>query len=104
MIIAQLNLNSLRNLFHCLVQQFIENVDILMVSETKLDNSFPVGKFLIHCYGPPIRLDRDIHAGDLMLNASLKVFRYIREYDNWSIAIVRVSATFLKHRCYTCIF
>ena len=38
-----------------------------MVSETKLDNSFPVGQFLIDDYGPPIRLDRDIHGGGLML-------------------------------------
>ena len=38
-----------------------------MVSETKLDNSFPVGQFLIDGYDPPIRLDRDIHGGGLML-------------------------------------
>ena len=38
-----------------------------MVSETKLDISFSVGQFLIDDYGPPIRLDRDIHGGGLML-------------------------------------
>ena len=38
-----------------------------MVSETNLDNSFPVGQFLIDGHGPPIRLDRDIHGGGLML-------------------------------------
>ena len=38
-----------------------------MVSETKLDNSFPEGQFLIDGYDPPIRLDRDIHRGGLML-------------------------------------
>ena len=38
-----------------------------MVSETKLDNNFPVGQFLIDGYGPPIRLDRDIHGGGLIL-------------------------------------
>ena len=43
------------------------NHDFLMVSETKLDNSFPVGQFFIDGYGPPIRLDRDIHGGGLML-------------------------------------
>ena len=35
-------MNSLRNKFDCLVQQIIGDVDILMVSETKLDNSFPM--------------------------------------------------------------
>ena len=67
LIIGQLNINSLINKFDCLVQQITGNVDILMVSETKLDNSFPVGQFVIDGYGPPIRLNRDIHGGGLML-------------------------------------
>ena len=66
LIIGQLTINSLRNKFDYLVQQITGNVDIRMVSETKLDNSFPVGQFLILGYGPPIRLDRDIHGGGLM--------------------------------------
>ena len=67
LIIGQININSLRDKFDCLVQQITGNVDILMVPETKLDNSFPVSQFLIDGYGPPIRLDRDIHRGGLML-------------------------------------
>ena len=42
LIIGQLNINSLRNKFKSLVQQVSGNIDILMVSETKSDNSFPV--------------------------------------------------------------
>ena len=38
-----------------------------MVSETKLDKIFSVGQFLIDDYGPPIRLDRDIHGGGLII-------------------------------------
>ena len=38
-----------------------------MISETKLDNSFPEVQFFVDNYGPPIRLDRDIHGGGLML-------------------------------------
>ena len=60
---GQLNINSLRNKFDCLVQKITGNVDIFMVSETKLDNSFPVGEFLIDGYGPPITPDLDIHGG-----------------------------------------
>ena len=63
----QLNVNSLRNKFDCLDQQITGNVDVFMVSETKLDNSFPVGQFLIDGYIPSIRLDRGIHGGGLML-------------------------------------
>ena len=43
------------------------NVDILMVSETKLDNSFPVGQFLIDGYATPTIVVRDIHGGGLTL-------------------------------------
>ena len=38
-----------------------------MISETKLDKSFPEVQFFVDAYGPPIRLDRDIHGGGLML-------------------------------------
>ena len=38
-----------------------------MVSETKLDNSFPVSQFLIDGYTPPFRLDRDNRGGGIML-------------------------------------
>ena len=33
----------------------------------KLDNSSPADQFLIDGYGPPIRLDRDVHGGSLLL-------------------------------------
>ena len=42
-----------------------------MVSETKIDDSFPIGNFLIHGFNPPYRLDRDSKGGRIML--------YIRE-------------------------
>ena len=45
------------------------NVDILMVSEMRLDNSFPVGQVLIDRYSPPIRLDRNIYGRGLVLLA-----------------------------------
>ena len=39
-----------------------------MVLEIKLDNCFPVGQFLIDVYDPPIRLDRGVHGGALMIS------------------------------------
>ena len=46
-VIGHLNINSLRNKFDFLVTQVKGYVDILMISETKLDESFPTGQFLI---------------------------------------------------------
>ena len=42
-----------------------------MVSETKLDSSFPEGQFLISGYSSPYRLDRNCRGGGIML--------YVRE-------------------------
>ena len=47
LVLAHININSTRNKFDTLVQQITNNIDILMISETKLDNSFLEGQFLI---------------------------------------------------------
>ena len=45
-----------------------ENIDILMVSETILDSSFPQAQFRIDGYVPLFRYDRNSHGGDLFMN------------------------------------
>ena len=67
LVVAHLNINSLRLKFDSLVQKITGNVDILMISETKLDNSFPEGQFLIEGYSEPYRIDRNCHGGGIML-------------------------------------
>ena len=51
LVFAHLNINSIRNKFELLCEQ----VDVLMVSETKIDDSFPIGNFLIHGFSPPYK-------------------------------------------------
>ena len=67
LIIGQLNVNSLRDKFESLVQQVTGNIDILMVLEMKLENSFPVSQFLIEDYSLPLRLDRDNNGVNIMI-------------------------------------
>ena len=43
LVVVHLNINSLRLTFDSLAQKTTGNVDILMIFETKLDNSFPEG-------------------------------------------------------------
>ena len=44
-VLAHLNINSLRNKFDILTDQITRNVDIIVISETKLDDSFPEFQF-----------------------------------------------------------
>ena len=59
---AHLTINSISNKFELLSEQVRGNVDFLMVSETKIDDSFPIGNFLIHGFSP-YRVDRDSKGG-----------------------------------------
>ena len=70
-IIGQLNINSLRNKFHSLVEIIHGNLDILVITETKLDHTFPEKQFLIPGYRKPYRKDRNRNGGGVMI--------YVRE-------------------------
>ena len=70
-LIGHLNIRSLRNKFEILVFSIAVNLDILMISETKLDESFSASQFLIPGFENPIRLDRSSSDGGIIL--------YIRE-------------------------
>ena len=71
LIIAYLNVNSLRNKFELPKKQIQDNIDILMISETKTDASFPIGQFLLNGYRTLFRLDRNAHGRSILL--------YVRE-------------------------
>ena len=71
LICGHLNINSLRNKFDALTDIIKENLDILVLTETKLDVTFPINQFLIERYSPPFRLDRNGHGGGIMI--------YVRE-------------------------
>ena len=46
-IFPQININFIKNKFQFLASQIINNVDVLLVSETKLVDSFATDKFLL---------------------------------------------------------
>ena len=65
--IAHLNINK----FEFLISLIKDNMDVLMISETKLDQSFPTNQFMINGFNAPFRLDRNDKGGGIIL--------YIRE-------------------------
>ena len=51
-----------------MISDIIEkNIDIMMFSETKLDESYPSSQFIMQGFSPPFRLDRSIYGGGLLL-------------------------------------
>ena len=62
-IIGHLNVNSLRNKFDALESIIKVNIDIFVVSVTKLDESFPMGQFKIDGFSTPFKIDRNKEGG-----------------------------------------
>ena len=58
-IVAQIYVNSIRNRFDALMTGIQNEVDILLTSETKLDETFPTRQFSIEGFTSPCRLDRN---------------------------------------------
>ena len=71
LILGDLKFNSLRNKFELLTHQIKDNIDILMISEIKLDESFPTSQFFINDFSSAHRLDCNCNGGGILL--------YIRE-------------------------
>ena len=49
-IIGHININYVRRKFEPLKEMIKDNIDILLVSEIKLDDTFPVGQFFIDVF------------------------------------------------------
>ena len=60
------NVNSFRNKFKNMSSLISENVDTLIIAETKLDSSFSVAHFLIQGIQHPFRLDINRQSGSLV--------------------------------------
>ena len=67
LVVGYLNINSVRNKFEGLKGFVSDHIDVLMVAETKIDNSFPKGQFFIQGYSEPFRLDRNSNGGGLLV-------------------------------------
>ena len=72
-IIGHLNINSIHNKFEMLSMSVAQYVDILMLSETKLDSTFPSIQFLINGFSVPHRLDRNSKGSGILLYVRDKI-------------------------------
>ena len=76
-VVWHLNIISIRNKFQC--QKYIvgENIDILLISETKLNESFPDGQFIMDGFQVPFREDRDDKGGGLLLYVKEEMMKVV---------------------------
>ena len=70
LLIGNLNINSISNKFDQLKLLLRGKVDILVITETKLDSTFPTSQFLIG-YSEPYCFDRNSNGGGVLI--------YVRE-------------------------
>ena len=67
LIIGHLNINALSNKFEGLKMRVQDTVGIIIISETKLDDSFPCNRFRMEGYQKPFRIDRNLYGGGIIL-------------------------------------
>ena len=67
LVIAQLNINSIRNKFDALRILIQGNLDVIIITETKLDESFPTEQFYIEGFNLPFRRNRNGDGGGILI-------------------------------------
>ena len=61
--IGHLNINSIPNKFEGIMDAVAKDLDIFLISETKIDSTFPEAQFFYSGYLKPHRKDRNIGEG-----------------------------------------
>ena len=67
LVFGHLNINSLSTEFDFLCEQIKGSIDVFMISESKLDDSFPRGQFLIDGFHTSFRFDRNKNGRGMLL-------------------------------------
>ena len=70
-IIGNINTNSLPANFDQVKEVILKNADILVITQTKLDDTFPLGQFYVEGFIMPYRLDRNCNGRGVII--------YVRE-------------------------
>ena len=67
LIFSTLNVNSIPNKLDDIRITIADFVDVLVITESKLDQSFPDSQFFIDRFSKPFRKDRNRHGGRLLM-------------------------------------
>ena len=99
-ILTHLNINSIRNKFEEFKEIIVKgSLDCIVISETKLDNTFPLQQFTINGYKPPLRLDRNAHGGGLLVYIKHNLpSKILTKLENSSIELIPFELNLVKHK------
>ena len=95
LIIGQLNINSVTNKFHFLESEASKHLDILLISEIKIDESLPSAKSLLDGFFRLYRLGRCANDGGILLYVRDGIFScLLTEYklqDNTECLFIKIN-------------
>ena len=66
-VISHININYVRNRFELLAEAVFGNIDIVMVTKTKTDESFPTNQFITFGFTSPYRFDSTKDGGGILV-------------------------------------
>ena len=81
-VVGQINVNSIRNKFDYLMAAVSGNIDILLITETKIDSTFPMNQFYLNGYNVPYRNYRKTNGGGILVYIRNDIRSRITECEN----------------------
>ena len=81
-ILAHLNINSIRNKFDLLTEGLSRNVNVIIISEAKINETFPARQFHMDVYTVPYSLDRNCNRGGIMISVREDIPSKLTEINN----------------------
>ena len=86
----------MKNKFDILTNQITGNGDVMVISETKLDDSFPENQFKIPGYSSPFRLGRDQNGGGIMVFVREDITAKFLSFEDKTIEALFIELNFPK--------
>ena len=81
-VVGKINFNSIRNKFDHLMVAVSGNINVLLITETKIDSTFPVNQFYLNGYNVPYRNDRNTSGGGILVYIRDDIRSRIIECEN----------------------
>ena len=99
-IMGHLNINSIPNIFDGIMDLVAKKLDLFLISETKIDSSFPDAQFSYEGYSKPHRKDRSLGGGGLLVYVNDNIpFLKLNEHSlPADIEIMRVELNLKKQK------